>query len=81
MHMHMMARAELFNPRLQTNIKSTIRVVELGTVAVDALLKEFHDEIKASYVFLCFKVTIRMAVLPRTSQAGNTWDHGSEQCC
>ena len=54
MHMHM-ARAELFNPRSQTNIKSTTCVAELGTVAVDAPLKELHNEKKQAICISLFQ--------------------------
>ena len=41
--MHMQkARAELFDPSLQANIKSTTHVVESGTVSGNALLRESH---------------------------------------
>jgi hypothetical protein len=47
MHMQL-ARSELFNP---TNIDTTTRVVELGTVAMTTLLREFHDPKKASHKY------------------------------
>jgi hypothetical protein len=54
MHMQM-ARSELFNPRNETIIDTTTRVVELGTVAVVTLLREFHNPKKASPK--CFAVS------------------------
>jgi len=48
MHMQL-ARSELFNPTNETNIDTTTRVVELGTVAKTTLLREFHDPKKASH--------------------------------
>jgi hypothetical protein len=42
MHMQL-AWSELFNPRNETNIDTTTGVVELGTVAMVTLLREFHD--------------------------------------
>ena len=72
--MHMQkARTELFNPRLQTNIKSTARVVESGTVSINALLKEFHNGKKGSYKYFSVSKSHLLAVLPTTSQAGTTW--------
>jgi hypothetical protein len=50
MHMQM-ARLELFNPRNETNFDTTTRVVELGTVAMVTLLREFHDPKKASHKY------------------------------
>ena len=46
-----LAQLELFNPRNETNIGTTIRVVELGTVAMETLLREFHDPKKASHTY------------------------------
>jgi hypothetical protein len=50
MHLQM-ARLEIFNPRNETNINTTTRVVELGTVAMVTLLREFHDSKKASHKY------------------------------
>jgi hypothetical protein len=41
MHMQL-AWSELFKPMNETNIDTTTRVVELGTVAMTTLLREFH---------------------------------------
>jgi hypothetical protein len=50
MHMQM-ARSELFKPTNETNVDTTTRVVELGTVAMVTLLREFHDPKKASHKY------------------------------
>ena len=50
MHLQM-ARSEIFNPRNETNNNTTTRVVELGTVAMVTLLREFHDSKKASHKY------------------------------
>ena len=47
MHIQM-AWSELFNPTNVTNIDTTTRVVELGMVAMDTLLRGFYDPKKAS---------------------------------
>jgi len=46
-----LAWSELFNPTNETNIDATIRVVELGTVVMVTLLREFHDRKKASHKY------------------------------
>ena len=50
MHMQL-ACTELFKPTNETHIDTTTRVVELGTVAMDTLLREFHDPKKASHKY------------------------------
>jgi len=50
MHMQL-AQSELFNPTNKNNIDTTTCVVELGTVAMTTLLREFHDPKKASHKY------------------------------
>jgi hypothetical protein len=50
MHIQL-AWSELFNPTNATNIDTTTRVVELGTVAMVTLLREFYDPKKASHKY------------------------------
>ena len=65
-HMQL-ARSELFNPTNETNIDTTTRVVELGTVAMVTLLREFHDPKKASHKY--FSV----------SKSEFSWEHCPER--
>ena len=66
MHMQL-AWSELFNPTNKTNIDTTTRVVELGTVAMTTLLREFHDPKKVSHKY--FSV----------SKSEFSWEHCPEQ--
>ena len=66
MHMQL-ARSELFNPTNETNIDTTTCVVELGTVAMTTLLREFHNPKKASHKY--FSV----------SKSEFSWEHCPKQ--
>jgi hypothetical protein len=66
MHMQL-ARSELFKPTNETNVDTTTRVVELGTVAMVTLLREFHDPKKASHKY--FSV----------SKSEFSWEHCPER--